>query len=315
MQYSSPAALHKDRPAFLRPALKRDTSFNVKIDAGENLLNTWHYHPEVELILLRRTGGIRMIGNNTERFTHNDTFLIGKNIPHAFFHQNKHFGKKNSGNASPHAVVIQFDEDFMGKEFLSLPELQGIQNLFRIARQGLSLTPYSKNKVIPLMDKMLDTSPMERIIILLEIIRLLADKNAYQILMKEDVKCRLKEETDERIQTVMHYTKANFDQNITIEQVAKLVHLTRVSFCRYFKMQTGRTYMNILIELRIRKACQMLRENKDSIKDIGYACGFDSPSNFHYKFKNMMKQSPLEYRIHFLSKLQNFGIGCDPLKP
>lgn len=306
MYYSPHTIMDKGKPSFLRPALKGDASFNVKIDSGENLLNTWHYHPEVELILLRGTAGIRMIGNNTENFTHNDVFLIGKNVPHAFFHDNKYLENKHSRTVSPHAVVFQFDEQFMGKEFLGLPELQGIQYLFRVARQGLSLTQDSKKEVIPLMDKMLNTSPLGRIIILLEIIRVLAGKDAYRILMKDDTLCQLKEETDERIRTVMHYTKTHLDQTITLEQVAKLVHLTRVSFCRYFKMQTGRTYMNFLIELRIRKACQMLMENTDAIRDIGYACGFDSPSNFHYQFRNMMKQSPQDYRLHYLSRLQSF---------
>lgn len=294
MRYSPNTIPPDVKPSFRRLVSKANTSFNVRVDSRENLRNTWHYHPEMELILMKRSAGTRIVGTNVETFGHNEVLLIGKNVPHAFFHEEKYL--KANRCQPPQAVVIQFDETFMGHEFLNLPELRDIRHLFEIARRGLSLTGAGKKRVIPIMESMLDAPSLDRILMLLEIIRILVYKDMFRILMREGCLYQLKTEEDERIAAVIGFTQDHYDQNIKIEEVAEMAHLTRESFCRYFKTQTGKTYMEFLIEVRISKACKKLMENRESIKEIAYACGFDSLSNFHYQFKKIIKQSPLKYR-------------------
>ncbi|HVW99230.1 MAG TPA: hypothetical protein VHA52_02150, partial [Candidatus Babeliaceae bacterium] len=142
MRYAKKDLLHYSKPSFKPLNLKDDVSCNVKIERGTNLLNIWHYHPEIELIYLKGTAGTRIIGTSVERFSNEDVCLIGKNLPHAFLHEERYL--RETYHHNPQAIVIQFDETFMGTEFLNLPELKDIQNLFHIARQGLCLTPGSK---------------------------------------------------------------------------------------------------------------------------------------------------------------------------
>jgi len=302
MRYAKKDLLHYSKPSFKPLNLKDDVSCNVKIERGTNLLNIWHYHPEIELIYLKGTAGTRIIGTSVERFSNEDVCLIGKNLPHAFLHEERYL--RETYHHNPQAIVIQFDETFMGTEFLNLPELKDIQNLFHIARQGLCLTPGSKRNVIPLIERMSNTSPLDRIILLLEILKLLVSNDAFRILNKEGFLDKWKTENDDRIQAVIRYTTMHFDQNIKIEEVARVANLTKESFCRYFKMKTGKTYIEFLIEFRVGAACKKLIENEKSSKEIGYACGFDSLSNFHYHFKKIMKQSPLEYRSKCISPLE-----------
>jgi len=303
MHYSQKVHTHSLKPSFKPLDLRTDASFNVKIDSGVSLMNIWHYHPEVELIFLKGTAGTRIIGTSVERFSNNDVCLIGKNLPHAFLHEDGYL--TGFYNNTPQAVVIQFDETFLGREFLSLPELKDIQNLFHIARQGLCLTENSKINVIPLIERMSCTSPLDRIITLLEILKLLVSKDAFRILNKEGFVDKWKTENDDRIQAVIRYTTTHFDQNIKIETVACVAHLTKESFCRYFKMKTGKTYMEFLIEFRVGAACKKLIESEKCSKEIAFTCGFDSLSNFHYHFKKIMKQSPLEYRSKCISPLKS----------
>src|SRR5690606_7354196 len=105
-----------------------------------------------------------------------------------------------------------------------------------------------------------------------------------------------------RIDNIMRFTAENYDRNIKIEEVANIINLTKESFCRYFKAQTRKTFMEFLIEYRVGKACQLLVENKASIKEIGYSCGFDTLSNFHHQFKKLTNHSPLEYKRLILSR-------------
>ena len=72
--------------------------------------------------------------------------------------------------------------------------------------------------------------------------------------------------------------------------------MTKESFCRFFKAQTNKTYVEYLNEFRVKAACLMLANNQLTIKEICYSCGFNSLSNFHFQFKKIMKTSPLNYR-------------------
>jgi AraC-like DNA-binding protein len=271
-----------------------NASLNVKVDIGETLSNSYHYHPEMELILLKRSRGIRIIGASVENFTDNDLVLIGRNLPHAFLHEHQYLD--NNLTDPPEAIVIQFNEAFAGNGFLDLPELKEIKRLFIAARQGLTITENGKRTIIPLVEKILYSSSLDRILVLLQILKIMTDKDAYRVLVSEESIDQPAMEPDTRVEKVLDFTFGHYDQNIKIEEVAEMINMTKESFCRYFKAKTGKTYLEFLIEFRIRKACRMIVENQLSIKEISYSCGFDSLSNFHYQFKKIVKQKPLEYK-------------------
>jgi AraC-like DNA-binding protein len=282
------------KPSFRQLSWNMNASLNVKVDIGETLSNSYHYHPEMELILLKRSKGIRIIGASVENFTDNDLVLIGRNLPHAFLHEHQYLD--NHLTDPPEAVVIQFNETFAGNGFLDLPELKEIKRLFIIARQGLAVTEYGKRTIMPLVEKILHSSSLDRILLLLQILKIMANKDAYRILVGEELIDQPAMEPDTRVEKVLDFTFGHYDQNIKIEEVAEMINMTKESFCRYFKAKTGKTYLEFLIEFRIRKACRMIVENQLSIKEISYSCGFDSLSNFHYQFKKIVKQKPLEYK-------------------
>jgi AraC-like DNA-binding protein len=271
-----------------------NASLNVKVDIGETLSNSYHYHPEMELILLKRSRGIRIIGASVENFTDNDLVLIGRNLPHAFLHEHQYLD--NNLTDPPEAIVIQFNEAFAGNGFLDLPELKEIKRLFITARQGLTITENGKRTIIPLVEKILYSSSLDRILVLLQILKIMTDKDACRVLVSEESIDQPAMEPDTRVEKVLDFTFGHYDQNIKIEEVAEMINMTKESFCRYFKAKTGKTYLEFLIEFRIRKACRMIVENQLSIKEISYSCGFDSLSNFHYQFKKIVKQKPLEYK-------------------
>lgn len=290
---------HTFTPAELKPIYRqliwnRRSSFNVKVDVKGNLLNSYHYHPERELILIRGSSGVRIIGSSVTHFANDDLVFIGKNVPHAFLHEQRYLD--NSTTDLPKAIVVQFTDDFMGREFLELPELASVKHLFSSSGPGFSITGEGKMRIIPLMEQMLQVIALDRIIILLEILRVMVNKNSHKPLRTEGLPCSSDININERINQVIAFTSKNYDQDIRIEEVARIVNMTKESFCRYFKAQTGKTYIQFLLEFRINKACDMIREDQKSIKEIGYTCGFNSLSNFHYQFKKLTKLSPIEYK-------------------
>lgn len=269
-------------------------SLNVKVDEKETLSSTYHYHPEVELILVRRSRGVRLIGTVRENFGENELLLIGKNLPHAFFHE---IYEQCPQESNADAIVVQFNENFMGNDFLHLPEVKEINRLFIEARQGLSISPEAKKDIIPIMEQMPAMSSFDRMLSLLAILKIITSNEYRRLLRNGQTDNIVEAGTDERMNKILQYTQEQYHQDIKIEEVASLATMTKESFCRYFKKQTNKTYVEFLIEFRIAQACKMIQENKMSIKSIGYSCGFNSLSNFHYQFKKVTKMSPLDYKL------------------
>ena len=71
-------------------------------------------------------------------------------------------------------------------------------------------------------------------------------------------------------------------------------------FCKYFKKRTNKTYFQFLTEIRITKACTLLKENPElSIAAIAELSGFQTLSHFNRKFKYYKKVSPSIYRVSY----------------
>ncbi len=280
------------KPSFKQVSWIHNSCFNAKIDMGSTLSNAWHYHPEVELILIKRSGGTRIVGNSVETFTHNDLVLIGKDTPHAFLHEERFLDDKES---APQAMVIQFCENLFGSELLKLSEVKDIHQLLVNSRQGLSITESAKTQIIPLVEKIFHVSSFDGIILLLEILKRISAPDSHRTLVNNRFHPYATNVEDRRFNNILNYTYDNYDEHISIEDVAKIANLTKESFCRYFKTQVNKTYVEFLTEFRINKACQMIREGERSIKEIAYSCGFDSLSNFYYQFKKITKLNPLEF--------------------
>ncbi|WP_018627091.1 AraC family transcriptional regulator [Niabella aurantiaca] len=283
------------KPSLKYIASSSDQSFFSKIELGSKLSNTCHYHPEIELILIKRSKGTRIVGDSVEAFGDNDLVLIGKNTPHAFLHEPQFFCKNNTKEAQPEAMVVQFKENFLGNGTDIIPEFKSIYDLFHLAKHGLSFTEAAKENIIPLFEEFFRrTVPLDKVIILIEILKSLSTLKDYKVLSDRKYHAQDPVE-DERYASILNYTYENYDEHITIEKIAQIANLTRESFCRYFKAKANKTYIEFLTEYRISKACQMIRQGRQSIKEIGYACGFDSLSNFYYQFRKINKRSPLEY--------------------
>jgi AraC-like DNA-binding protein len=93
-----------------------------------------------------------------------------------------------------------------------------------------------------------------------------------------------------------HYSNSDYSS----EEVAKLANLSTYHFIRVFKQQTGRTPYDYLIDIKIERAKEMLKNKNYSIIDICFSCGFTNHSHFTTTFKKRMGVTPTEYRMEYL---------------
>jgi transcriptional regulator GlxA family with amidase domain len=102
-----------------------------------------------------------------------------------------------------------------------------------------------------------------------------------------------------RIVKAFEYLQSNYDKNITLDEISKLVGMTEVSFSRFIKKRTGKTFIDSLNEIRIGHASRLLIDTTHTIAEISYQTGFNNLSYFNRIFKARNHATPKEIRENY----------------
>ncbi|MCA0754221.1 response regulator [Paenibacillus sp. N4] len=94
----------------------------------------------------------------------------------------------------------------------------------------------------------------------------------------------------------LNYITEHYTDNLTLQSVADIIHLNKSYFSLLFKKQTGRNFIDYLIELRIREAKRLLAQSESRIYDVAGAAGFKDVKYFSKMFKKTTGFTPVEYR-------------------
>ena len=101
---------------------------------------------------------------------------------------------------------------------------------------------------------------------------------------------------EEKIQLAAKYIYENFNNEVTLGEVASYVYMSETYFSKKFKKVTGLSFREYLTSIRIKMADEMLLETKKSISAIAEECGFGDANYFGDVFKKIKGVSPLRYR-------------------
>lgn len=277
---------------------KTEYSFNARKDMIPNINNRWHYHEEIELIYFHKGSGTQFIGDNIQHFKAGDIVLVGSNLPHYWKYDDVHFMEKENGK--PFSSVIHFYENFMGEPFLDLPECKAVKVLLEKAKRGLLINSPATKKIAPLIESVFQAEGLNRIIALLKCLIAFSEAEKCTTLSSMGFTYSFSTAEHDRINAIYNYTIRHFNEKICLKEIANIANLAPNSFCRYFKLKTGKTYYNFLTEIRIGYACKLLLDDKQSVKQICYESGFDNFSCFHKSFKKITGKSPQDYKNEYL---------------
>lgn len=288
------------KPLFHKVPTQLQTSFSVRHDLKDNFGTIWHYHPELELHHVIRGEGVRFIGDNISNFSSGEILLLGSDLPHTWRCKEEYF--ENNPKHEVEAIVIHFLPDCLGRDFLSLPETYMIPKLLEKARKGMSFTGKAREKLSTLMHSAISATNLDRLIILLNILKIVAETEDYVSIASGYAVNQSNRLDVIRLNKICTYTLSNYKKDITLEEISSISNLTVTSFCRYFKLMTNKTFYDFLIEIRVRHACRMLIENMRSTEIICFDCGFNNISNFYRHFKKVTKITPLQYKREYLRR-------------
>lgn len=100
----------------------------------------------------------------------------------------------------------------------------------------------------------------------------------------------------EPARVVLEYLKANYTRRITLEEIAGLVHMNASYVSRLLPRLTGKTFTELLTELRLEKAKELLRTTAAKNSEIAEAVGMENAKYFSQVFKQKTGLTPVEYR-------------------
>jgi AraC-like DNA-binding protein len=283
----------------MKPILRKvDTghnySFSIREDIYPYLYNHWHYHPEIELTLIRKGSGMRLAGDSMERFEDGDLVLLGSELPHMWRSDAIYF--QDQPGLQIEAIAIHFSDQFWGAGFLDLPELKAVKELLIKARHGIRIHGVTRELISREMENILKAGKVQRITSLLNILDTIAGSKDCTLLSSIGFTTSYNTINTDNINKIYHYTFNNFRNKITLKEVAAAANVSPNSFCRYFKSRTLKTYWQFLMEVRIGYACKLLIENNLPMSQVGYTCGFNNLSNFNRQFKLLTQKTPLQYQ-------------------
>lgn len=101
------------------------------------------------------------------------------------------------------------------------------------------------------------------------------------------------------IEEAKAFIDLHLSEEVTLEEVAKRVGLTRTYFSALFKKMTGETFVHYRIKKRIEEARKLLAVPALTITDIAVQVGYEDYPHFTKTFKNFVGMSPSEYRASF----------------
>ncbi len=100
-----------------------------------------------------------------------------------------------------------------------------------------------------------------------------------------------------KLQPVLDYIHANFcNADVCLKTIAEETFFNESYLCRIFKQTIGISPQKYIINLRMQKACEMMKHGTFSIADISQSVGYKSPYYFSKEFKRIFNLPPSQYQ-------------------
>ncbi|MEE4284717.1 MAG: AraC family transcriptional regulator [Mariniphaga sp.] len=259
-----------------------ESSFSVMKRPCIDLVFPYHMHPNYQLNFVISGKGKRVVGDHSENYQSGDLVLIGPNLPH-YWTYDKHFKAKHG---TGEAVIIHFDKDFAGSEFISKPEIKPIKNMLEMSHRGIFFKSFYLKETVTKIVQLPQLDPSSRLIFLINILFELS-KTSYRFLLAGEA--YEKNEISDvvlKINRIINFIKKHFnEENLNQSKLAEMAGLSNSSFSRYFRRQTGKNYIDYLKDIRLSHAYKLLNESDLSVSQIAAECGYLNLSNFNKQFK------------------------------
>ena len=251
-----------------------------------------HQHKEFELNFIEGGAGVRrIVGDSVETIGDYDLVLVGGDDLEHVWEQG------DCQSKDIREITIQFPRDMFSPEQLAKNQFAAIRRMLQQAEHGLAFPVSSIMKVYHILDTL--PSQKDRFRQFLQFLLLLnelASSEDARVLASTSFAHAAKSSESRRILKVKQYIDEHYTETVHLADLADMVGMSPSAFSRFFKLRTGRTLSDYLIDIKLGNAARLLVDTARNISEICYECGFNNLSNFNRIFKAKRGVTPREFR-------------------
>lgn len=273
----------------------------------------WHWHDEFEFIWVK--SGTLTIGTSDGSLDlqPDDCAFLNNGILHML-------------KTEPGQDCDFFSVRFMGKllfpDFSATIATQYLQPMLMAPElRYIQLTADNplKTRMIQLMKQTIQlyytNQPGSELMILSKLYALWAEINEYmqQYPTHSHISNLMISDYD-RVTAAIHYIAEHFADQITLDDIAGSIHLSKSECCRCFKRSISLSPIEFLIQYRVMEAIRKMQTKEavaKSISQLSASVGFNNASYFNKQFKRFTNCTPLEYRNKLSSEHPNTRMEKD----
>lgn len=273
-------------------------NFPLFINQVNQIDQAAHTHDFTEIVLIERGSGVHVSGRGKKSVSMGDVLIAPRGAVH---------GYENTENLR--LLNIIFDISLLDLPKGDLPVLPGYNTLVGHGGHGVydssglpaageftALNPEEINRICGIVQKMrlelADRRPgykSECVSLLLALAVLLArqpggeQKNTHSA-------------TDNKLEKTLDYMDRHWHEKMEMEHLAKLANCSLRNFERVFRKITGCSPASYIIDLKLRRAKNLLKNSKLSISEIAAETGFGTGAYLARQFKKNFSMTAKEYR-------------------
>ena len=246
----------------------------------------WHLHREMELTLIERGSGLRLVGDHMERFSGPELELLGPHLPHCIRDLRRSRG-----------FSVQFHWP-LDHPLRGLPEFAHLEPLWELARRGLVFGPAVCRIAGPKLKAMPRLPSAGRLGVLLQILSDLAARLPREAkpLSRMPFSVREGDRHQAGIERVIRRVLEDYAEPMPLRTALQLSGMSKAGFERQFPRYTGFTLTEFVNRVRLNHARQLLLGGGDTVSSVAYAVGFNHLSYFNRLYHRFYGQSPSDDR-------------------
>ena len=208
----------------------------------------WHFHSEYELMFVEQGYGKCLVGDSIIDYRAGDLIFFGSGLPHCM--QNCPEAEENEAYHVC-GVNIQLEKDFMQYSFSHYTQFASIRSLLEKAHRGIRFPLAGKSEIADCLKRIPVVHGVEQMI---EILRLLQALSAFPRKQFAASPNYLPDPSvfgDKKIEKIIAYLNKRYTQPVSLSEIASYTAMNEAAFCRYFKQETGKTFKQYILDMRI----------------------------------------------------------------
>ena len=262
-----------------------------KIQSYEKGLFLWHWHPEVELTLI--------LSGEIEYQIEEETYILSKGNGIFCNSNSLHSGHMHNNQDCTYLSITFHPRFLYGYEnsILNTKYINFITSNALWSSLVLTTDVAWQKEILDSIDKIYELSQTESADFELQVHMLLLHiwQKFYQYFSKQPNNTQKPKQHLQRLRDILLFIEEHYNQEISLEDVAKSANICKSECCRFFKKHMGITIFDYILYLRIQNSLPLLKKS-DSITEVAAMVGFSSPSYYSQIFKRYMKCTPMEYK-------------------